>query len=273
MKKSLSVLFAVVFVLALATIAMAASTPGTGIKGTYHDLSSLGRSNFAGDTNEQANTGENSLDRICIYCHTPHNARKAEATGGRYTYVPLWNHEVTAQTTWQMYANSIDGTNAQILAQNVNLGSFAMTLATAPGSVSLLCLSCHDGSVAANSYGVNWVNPGFVTNPSHHTSADAFVTARAVIGGGGDLSNHHPIGFDYSVVQLADTGLYDQTAPVVAGAGGPTTIAELMWGGGIAGARMECVSCHSVHNRGNAGWKFVWVLDNQSNFCLTCHIK
>ncbi len=265
MKKSLSVLVAAVFVLSLATVALAGSAPGTGIKGTFHDLSTLGRAAALGDANEQANSSETSQNRICIYCHAPHNAQKPDPAGGIFTYMPLWNHQTTAQTVWQMYSNGSDNGNISPIHQ-----SQAMLLATAPGSVSMLCLSCHDGSVATNSYGTN----NGITNPSHHTGADSAMTARATIGAGGDLSNHHPIGFDYTQVQSPvdpEIRLTTHALPVVV-AGGPQTIGDLLWGGN-GGQRMECVSCHDVHNTKNQGVKFTWVNDNQSALCLTCHDK
>ena len=46
------------------------------------------------------------------------------------------------------------------------------------------------------------------------------------------------------------------------------TIGDLLWNG-----RMECSTCHDVHNTKNEGIKFTLVKDTQSNFCFTCHMK
>jgi predicted CXXCH cytochrome family protein len=101
-------------------------------------------------------------------------------------------------------------------------------------------------------------------------------TGRAVIGLAGDLSNHHPIGFDYTQVQspvddeirvTTDAGfLTDPTDGTKAG--GPKTISDLLWNKNV-----ECVSCHDVHNTKNGGTRLTWVTDKQSKLCFTCHNK
>jgi predicted CXXCH cytochrome family protein len=93
-----------------------------------------------------------------------------------------------------------------------------------------------------------------------------------LIGGGtGDLQNHHPIGFDYGEVAAVDTEIKDPTSELLGGTGSNPnglTINDLLWGG-----KVECSSCHDVHNTKNTGMKFVWVEDTQSNLCLSCHAK
>jgi predicted CXXCH cytochrome family protein len=259
MKKYIVVCLAVGLVLAFGTMAMAVNTPGGGINGTYHDLSSLGNGNQFGDSADQA-----GLNRICVYCHAPHNTIKPDVAGGTFTYMPLWNHGKTTNVgAFTMYSNGSD------LPGSLSHQSQAMVLANQPGSVSLLCLSCHDGSISTNMYGsgssVGQDNKNIQTG-----------TGRAVIGLNGDLSNHHPIGFDYTQVQSpvddeirvsTDAGfLADPTDGTKQG--GPKTIADLLWGKNV-----ECVSCHDVHNTKNGGTKLTWVNDKQSKLCLTCHNK
>ena len=256
MKKYIIALLCVaVGILLVSSMVMAApgdGNPGNGIKKTSHDLSSQGGnlSHNVGDANEQA-----GLDRICIYCHAPHNAVKvgsADAAG--VGYLPLWNHKITT-TVFQTYNNGPDDPS------DPNHLSAAEILAGQPGSVSKLCLSCHDGTVAVNQY-------GNAPSSSRHTGADKLITdpsltGRGLIGGGGDLSNHHPIGFDYAAVQATD----DEIAPVTASLG-VYKIGDLLWAG-----KMECTTCHDVHNTKNQGEKFLWVSDQNSNLCLTCHLK
>jgi len=233
----------------VASIAMAApgdGLPGNGIKLTAHDLSS----NTAwgptfGDTTEQA-----GLDRICIYCHAPHNTLKlADAAG--INYLPLWNHNVTVQT-YAMYSPGTDlpsDPNHQSKAAELLVGQ------NRPGGVSRLCLSCHDATVATNAYGQY--------GASSKGAANKFVTGAFIIGGNGDLSNHHPIGFDYDIAQASD----DELAPKVTQMGN-VKIQDLLWAN-----KMECTTCHDVHNTKNQGEKFLWISDANSNFCLTCHLK
>jgi predicted CXXCH cytochrome family protein len=256
MKKLILVCLAIGLVLAAGAPAMAAAAPGTGIAGTYHDLSTSGLAGAFGDTADHA-----GLNRICIYCHAPHNTVRPDASGGTWTYMPLWNHGKTTNVgAFTMYTNGSD------MPGSVQAQSQAMVLANQPGSVSLLCLSCHDGSISTNMYGSGSsigldnvkINGG----------------TRASIGFGGDLSNHHPIGFNYNNVQTYDDEIALVGASVLQGApygvkiGGPQTVGDLLWGGNV-----ECVSCHDVHNTKNGGTKLTWVEDNNSRLCLTCHIK
>jgi predicted CXXCH cytochrome family protein len=259
MKKSLLVAIAIGFALSYSSVAMAGIANGSGIDGTHHDLSTHGAAGGAfGDTADAA-----GLNRICVYCHAPHNTNPASA--GLNGYRPLWNHDATAVSSFTMYDPGPDQPNS--IAHRSQAFDFG---AIAPGSVSMLCLSCHDGVTATNAY-------GFASNPSPgRGNADKFVSARAVIGGAaGDLQNHHPIGFDYDIAQASDPELrlssaagYLTDATVGTVNNGPQTIAELLWKGNV-----ECVSCHDVHNTQNGGDKFTWVQDKNSALCLTCHAK
>jgi predicted CXXCH cytochrome family protein len=251
MKKHLWFILAICM-LFVASIAMAApgdGLPGNGIKLTAHDLSS----NTAwgptfGDTTEQA-----GLDRICIYCHAPHNTLKlADAAG--INYLPLWNHNVTVQT-YAMYSPGTDlpsDPNHQSKAAELLVGQ------NRPGGVSRLCLSCHDATVATNAYGQY--------GASSKGAGNKFVTGAFIIGGNGDLSNHHPIGFNYTAAQSSDAGLATVDTPVY----DSKNIQALLWNN-----NMECTTCHDVHNTGNdpLANKFLWKSDYQSGFCLTCHLK
>jgi predicted CXXCH cytochrome family protein len=221
-------------------------------------LSSLGAAAAFGDTADQA-----GLNRICVYCHAPHNTIKPDVAGGTWTYMPLWNHGKTTHAgSFKMYSNGSD------IPGSTSHQSQAMLLANQPGSVSLLCLSCHDGSISTNMYGSG---SSIGLNNRSMTSS-----TRALIGLGGDLSNHHPIGFDYTQVQTpvddeiratTDAGFLTDGADGTK-TGGPKTIGDLLWNNNV-----ECVSCHDVHNTKNGGSKLTWVNDKQSKLCLTCHNK
>ena len=238
--------------LAFAVTATAAVTPGSGIKHTSHDLSLSGLSAFYFE-----GTPDN-LDRLCIYCHAPHNAidYANDPIGfARLSYSPLWNHEVTL-TQFTMYSNGTSywGT--------VHDHSLYLEPLAEPGGPSLLCLSCHDGSIAISAY-------GFIPSKGLRNSESAKASGRILIGGGaGGLRNHHPIGFDYEDVASVNSEIYPSDTPLLGNNVYGLRIYDLLWNG-----RMECTTCHDVHNTQNEGSKFTWVMDRGSNLCLTCHRK
>ncbi len=251
------------------------SDPGTGIVESKHDLSvATGIGNLYGQTD--------ALDRICIYCHAPHHTMQENDAAG-IKYLPLWNHGVTTQfyNTYEsdfgagpassgLAAVGEDGAAGQFADRHLFNGRDTLG---EPGSVSRLCLSCHDGTVAVNEYGFA---PG---RAESRGGATHFIADQFKIGGGGNLTNHHPIGFSYLDVASMDDEIADPDTVINAGtvgtsasrggATGNTTIRSLLYGGEM----MECVTCHDVHNSKNAGETFLWVSDKESKFCLTCHLK
>ncbi|MFH1218054.1 MAG: cytochrome c3 family protein [Pseudomonadota bacterium] len=235
---------------------------GTGIVGSKHDLSTTtGIGGLYGPAD--------ALDRICIYCHAPHHAMQ-EADAAGIKYLPLWNHGVTTQfyNTYEsdfgdgpaesgLAGVGVDGDADQFADRHLFNGRATIG---EPGSVSRLCLSCHDGTVAVNEYGRD-PQRDYSQNGGGAAIADQFK-----IGGGGNLVNHHPIGFSYLDVATVDDEIADPDTLI--GANG-TTIRSLLY----AGEMMECVTCHDVHNTQNTGETFLWKSDRESKFCLTCHEK
>ena len=240
--------------------------PGSGITSSKHDLSNLtGIGDLYGQTDE--------LDRICIYCHAPHHTMQ-EADSEGIKYLPLWNHAVTSlyYNTYQSdFGDGPDSVGTAVLDAvsgqfaDRHLFNGADTIGE-PGSVSRLCLSCHDGSVAVNEYGFD---PG---RDESKGAGGSFIASQFKIGGGGNLTNHHPIGFKYTDVVLVDDEINPVTTLISPGLGGDhdgTTIGSLLYNGGY----MECVTCHDVHNSKNTGETFLWISDQNSQFCLACHNK
>ena len=122
-----------------------------------------------------------------------------------------------------------------------------------PDGVSKLCLSCHDGTVAVDSFGgVAGATMIGAINPA------ADVTT--------DLSDDHPISFTFdTALATADGELFD---PATDPSGlGSTIDADMLFS-----AKVECASCHDVHNA--AGNVSLLLIDNAgSALCLTCHDK
>lgn len=203
----------------------AGSAMGGTIVGSAHDFSVTG---WAGG-------------QICVACHTPHFSITTVADA------PLWNHALTT-ATYTLYSSP---------TLNATVGQ--------PTGTSKLCLSCHDGTVALDSFG-----GGTGTN---------FIVAAARVGGApAGLSDDHPIGFTYdAALATADGALADPaTATVTIGSGAQTktgTLSALM----LTGGKMECASCHDVHNTftvgGANGIPLLKVSKGASAICLTCHKK
>ncbi len=235
-------------------------TPGTGINGTVHDLATSHNG-----MNYTASQSDALLNRICIFCHAPHNAyRLSTATGGAgplapaaFDYLPLWNHNLNGfDTNFTMYDNG------QGAPQSGPQASQAILNGMVPGSTSLLCLSCHDGTIAVNQYGNVDQLPGSVSNGST-TMAPSYL-----IGQDKYLGNHHPIGFNYDDVQAGDPGIRNADAAMLT----PTTfVRDHLAGPG--NSMMECATCHAVHNKENTGETLLWRSDQNSELCLTCHDK
>ncbi len=239
-----------------------------GIADTKHNLGSgtgpLGR-------NQVSDTAE-----ICVFCHTPHGADTSAPA-------PLWNKRLgvagvpAGGGTYTTYASlntpSLDGTVAAV------------------GSISMACLSCHDGTQAMDNI-INAPGSGGVTADGGgngglaYTWAGTRVNAAGVVqnaGGfianlGTDLSNDHPIGIQYCGGGLTGSGT---TVSGVCRDGDFTTLQtqvvnanQVFWvDTGAAGKQrtdlplysrsgadaglgplVECASCHDPHvSAGQAG--------------------
>jgi predicted CXXCH cytochrome family protein len=159
--------------------------PGTSIKQTKHNL---GRTNVVGSN------FFDGTDEICVFCHTPHGG------AGETSAAPLWNRKLAASTTYTTYtqtgSSTLEGTVAAV------------------GSVSLACLSCHDGTQAMNA---NYNGPGAGAGAGYLASAAGGynpASAPTAMNGtwsafgvlnmpteiayiGTDLRNDHPIGIPF----------------------------------------------------------------------------
>jgi predicted CXXCH cytochrome family protein len=152
------------------------------------------------------------------------------------TNAPLWNHSTSA-TTFSLYSSA----------------SLTATGLGQPDASSKLCLSCHDGTVALENFSTT-------TNGTH------FITAGANIGS--SLANDHPISFTYdATLATSDGGLYD---PSTTSSGiGTGTIAQKM----LIGGKLQCASCHDVHNAYGFTTGLLRKSNSASALCLTCHKK
>lgn len=216
-----------------AALAAAAAPVGAGvIAGSAHDFTATGSGgstwNVAGATQQ-----------VCVICHTPHQASTTT------TAAALWNHANTTQT-YTLYSST---TMKATLAQ--------------PGPSSKLCLSCHDGTVAVDSFG------GATGTHSISTTSRRNLGATA-------LNDDHPIGFTYDAALATSNGsLFDPASKVVTIGSSPSksdTITNVL----LYSGKMECSSCHDVHNTftvGANGTGMVKISTSGSAICLACHNK
>jgi predicted CXXCH cytochrome family protein len=248
-----------------------ANGAGTGINNTVHDLRRA--NSYIGGLYKS--NPDDALDRLCIFCHAPHHTYRLTTAGAvgtgplasaQATYLPLWNHTIT-NAIFTPYKNGPDqplsgpkhaqSTDPLLVSQ----GTFDKI-----GATSLLCLSCHDGTVAVNEYGHS---PQSLLSQS---SGGVTMTPQYNIGAQGYLANHHPIGFLYDVVASLDPEIYNSNVATFDqsydGGSNQIPVANL-----LAGGKMECSTCHAVHNTGNTGEKLLYVSDKNSNLCLSCHAK
>ncbi|MFT5700103.1 MAG: putative CXXCH cytochrome family protein [Desulforhopalus sp.] len=149
---------------------------------------------------------------------------------------PLWNHTVS-DAVYELY------TSPTFTADDI----------TQPGGVSKLCLSCHDGTIAIDAFGGS--------EGSHYIGEGKNV--------GTDLSNDHPISFTYDTALVTeDGGLFDPTTTLSGVTGSTGSIDADM----LFASRMECASCHDVHNKYDIS-RLLKVDNSGSALCLTCHDK
>lgn len=227
-----------------------------------HNLSVTGGNPLLGPTGTIYVTDE---DEICVFCHTPH--------GGSLTG-QLWNRE--------------DPTGVFTHYNSASLTDYirvTLSAARAVSNESLLCMSCHDGSISVN----HLINvPNDRTTPITTIFGGGEDTEIAgipgVVGarigaslndtmGTGDLSDDHPISFSYSSVWAQDiyqTGsrmgeLHNTTDAVNAG---------VRFFGSTQ--RVECSSCHDPHVDYITQAEYTPFLitsNSGSKLCLACHNK
>lgn len=266
----------------LLLLALASTSVFAGIADTRHNLGSgagiVGR-------NQVTDTAE-----ICVFCHTPHGSDTSAP-------VPLWNKRLTTGAAYTTYDTlqlpSLDGTIAPV------------------GSISLACLSCHDGTQAMDNIinapgsGGVAIDGGGVDGRAYGwtgttvNAAGRLSSGAAVIGT--DLSNDHPVGVQYCGGGLVGAGgacrdgdfQLPQTATIngaqiywveTGGTGKQRTDLPLYQRttGGL-GPMVECGSCHDPHVSAGqagpvgtnrvAGETFLRISNAGSGVCLSCHIK
>jgi predicted CXXCH cytochrome family protein len=208
---------AVTVILILALLFMGSILMGfpanAGIVTTKHNLSASGPGTRKATSETQ----------ICLFCHAPHNT----SPSGQ-----LWNRRIPTST----YAPYNSSTLKSVPGQ--------------PNGASLLCLSCHDGTIALGEV---------LSRTTAIGMAGGALAGTALLGT--NLSDDHPVSFVYDAALRTARGELADPATLVR----PGKVRL------DASGRLQCTACHDPHDDTNA--KFLVVPNVASALCQTCHVK
>ena len=222
------------------------------VVGSLHDLS-----NIMSDPTMEWWDNFNQYDQVCIYCHTPHNANPTEGA-------PLWNR-VDPSSVYTLYSSSrLKNQPGQ------------------PGPQSLVCLSCHDGTISVdavinapgNSSWDAWENPMWSGwNPFHGRMKNPGEPDFYAFRDCGGCHGANPIASNSYAGSFLSTDLSDDhpiniTYPV--GSPGYKALTNLETeGADLYDGKVECLSCHNVHD---PEYKpFLIKQNGGSALCYICH--
>jgi len=183
-----------------------------------------------GSVHDFSNRGWVPQQQLCLPCHTPHEADTTVPDA------PLWNHQISTATYTLYSSPTLDVTPEQ------------------PLGPSKLCLSCHDGTVAVDSFGGN--------------TGNEYISGHGLIGT--DLSDDHPISIKWRhQTDLPHQGCGNcHNTHGGGGGGGSLLSSDLPFFNGY----IECPTCHDVHDQTSNPYLLRRPLQN-SEICFFCHGK
>lgn len=179
----------------------------------------------------------------CSACHVPHvvAVRPATRTSAEAATVPS-----AAETEHRTGAEPDSApTNPGVLELYRIAGQRQVYAAGRfmPGATSLICLSCHDGSVASSTLGAS--HALLAAQRSEFFVPDGFVW------------HDHPIGISYPEQREGYRSLHEVLK---------------FEGLRLPEGRVECVTCHDPHGAGGQD-KLLSMSNRRSALCLACHEK
>lgn len=189
----------------------------------------------------------------CVYCHLP--ADKTEEDAFDAGAIPGWNRFIPATNQYNTY-------DSRTLDNKVKT----------PSPISLLCLSCHDGTMAvdmtvfqphgfnseedaAMHLRINGADSLMNCGKCHNGNAAHSIEIKHLAT---DLQNDHPISMTYAGLTHKDP---DFRAP-----DGPYGFDN---GVKLYDGKVECATCHNVHNPDID----LLLRVGADHLCETCHIK
>ena len=220
------------------------------ILGSKHDFSGLNRRAgvVAMPTVAFADYGN-----PCVYCHIPPDQANADSTAKGA--IEGWNRYKPATKSFELY-------------DSWYLDSKTRT----PSPITLLCLSCHDGTMAVDMVVFKPESFNLDEDMSMHmriNNADNTISCGKCHNGrvahnisikyiARDLRNDHPVSMRYAGLLRVDEDFRKPNTP-----GGFSNGVKLYEG------RVECASCHNVHDPS----KDLFLRVNSDVLCQTCHTK
>ena len=164
-----------------------------------------------------------SETEVCIFCHTPHASSPLK---------PLWNKNASG-ATYTLYSSST-----------------LQALPGQPDGSAILCLSCHDGTIALGNVVSRQTDIEFSGGITTMPTGPKNLTT--------DLSDDHPASFSYTSSLAASDGQLRDPSAILA----PVHLEN---------GKVQCVSCHDPHDDTNK--KFLLTTTRNSDLCLSCHDK
>jgi predicted CXXCH cytochrome family protein len=213
-------------------------------------------------------SGPKTSNEICRPCHTPHNAPYNNGA-------LLWNHDVNLTQAYTMYT---------AVHPTQNSGPGGSSANPQLDTTSRLCLSCHDGAIAVDSYGGATNGTVFMgTIPSKYSAPGADEVGGAGPVSNNDLSTDHPVGVGYPglTATVVNGVITSSSWSAVAGYNDPTKSTFTANGvDGLAAVNLVplpnglvgvgCGTCHEPHDFTQL---FVRMNNSSSALCLKCHNK
>lgn len=238
---------------AAAALLIAHSVSGGTILGSKHDFTGL---NVRAGVVAMPTVAFSDYGNSCIYCHIPpdRSGEDSADSGGI--------------SGWNRYTPAADIPGAYKLYDSVSLDNKVKT----PSPISLLCLSCHDGTMAVdmtvfkpngwrNSQDaalhlrINGANDLWSCGKCHNGRIAHSIAIKHL---DTDLTNDHPISMTYAGLNFKDKDFRRPDGPY-----------GFDNGVKLYDDRVECATCHNVHNP-----DVTLLLRTPANrLCETCHIK
>lgn len=237
-------------VVAASVLLGAASAIGGTILGSKHDFTGL---NERAGVKAMSGVAFSDYGTSCVYCHVPPEKNGAETTqqGG----ITGWNRFVPATGAYDLY-------DSRTLDNKVRT----------PAPISLLCLSCHDGTMgvdmtvfkpdgwrssedAALHLRLNGADDMTACGKCHNGSVAHSIAIKHI---GTDLKNDHPISMQYAGLNNRDPDFRT-----------PDNAYGFENGVKLYDGNVECATCHNVHDPDVK----ILLRTSAERLCETCHIK